>query len=156
FETPPRKAGRAESRDFHGILSPVTDRAGRRPTGDFLFVLAAVAGVGAALAAYSNHFHNSFHFDDGHVIQNNAYIRHLKNIPGFFTGSSKFSSWPTLSDYRPVSSASFAIDYWRGGGLDLVTFHVTQWTMHVALAVLVFFFLKRLLNDSGGSSRGRW
>jgi Flp pilus assembly protein TadD len=128
--------------------------ATRARNGAFLW-LAAVA-AGGVFAAYANHFHNSFHFDDGHVIQNNAYLRDLRNIPGFFTGASKFSSWPTLSDYRPLTSASFAFDYWRGGALDLFTFHVTQWTLHLFLSVLVFFFLNRVLADTGASSRRPW
>jgi Flp pilus assembly protein TadD/uncharacterized membrane protein (UPF0136 family) len=120
------------------------------------FLVLAVVAIGTVFAAYSNHFRNSFHFDDSHVIQNNAYLRDLRNIPGFFTGASKFSSWPTLSDYRPLTSASFAFDYWRGGGLDLLTFHVTQWTLHLFLGVLVFFFLNRVLADTGASSRRPW
>jgi len=36
--------------------------------------------VFALLAAYSNHFHNSFHFDDAHTIETNAAIRELRNI----------------------------------------------------------------------------
>ena len=135
---------------------PRPDATGERQLSRIGFLLLALLAVAAIWAAYSNHFHNSFHFDDSHVIQNNAYIRDLSNIPGFFTGASKFSSWPTLSDYRPVSSASFALDYWRGGGLDLVTFHVTQWTLHLALTVLLFFFFRRVLTDSGGSSRAPW
>jgi len=126
-----------------------------RPRPALFLVLAILAG-GAAFAAYANHFHNSFHFDDSHVIQNNAYLRSLKNVPGFFTGASKFSSWPTLSDYRPLSSISFALDYWRAGGLDLPTFHATQWTLHVLLAVLVFFFLRRVLEETGLASPARW
>jgi len=39
--------------------------------------------AGALLAAYANHFYNSFHFDDAHTIVNNAAIRALRNIPLF-------------------------------------------------------------------------
>ncbi|HEY3203421.1 MAG TPA: hypothetical protein VGL03_07135 [Thermoanaerobaculia bacterium] len=54
-----------------------------RPSSGILFAL-SLAAVGAAYAAYSNHFHNSFHFDDATVIENNAYVRSLRNIPLFF------------------------------------------------------------------------
>ncbi len=120
------------------------------------FAILAILAAGAVFAAYANHFHNSFHFDDSHVIQNNAYLRSLDNIPGFFTGTSKFSSWPTLSDYRPVSSATFALDYWRGGGLDLPTFHATQWSLHLLLGILVFFFLRHVLAESGLAAAAPW
>jgi len=120
----------------------------RRPT----FFLLALLAVGAIWAAYSNHFHNSFHFDDGTVIQNNAYLRSLKNIPLFFRDATTFSSFPTNAAYRPLTSASFALDYWRGGGLDPLTFHVTQWTLHLLLGVLIFFFIKRVLVNAGLAS----
>ena len=31
--------------------------------------------------SYSNHFHNGFHFDDGHSISDNPAIRSLGNLP---------------------------------------------------------------------------
>ncbi len=37
------------------------------------------------IASYANHFHNAFHFDDSHAIENNAYVRSIRNIPLFFT-----------------------------------------------------------------------
>ena len=46
------------------------------------------------IAAYSNHFHNSFHFDDAHTIETNASIRELRNIPLFFHDATTFSSLP--------------------------------------------------------------
>lgn len=119
--------------------------------------LAAGAALCAAgiFAAYSNHFHNSFHFDDETVIRNNAYLRSLKNIPRFFADASTFSSLPTNAAYRPLTSVSFALDYWRGG-LDPFAFHVTQWTLHLLLGVLIFFFIKRVLLEAGLASRSAW
>ena len=120
------------------------------------FVACAVLSFAGVFAAYANHFHNSFHFDDGSVIQNNAYLRSLRNIPRFFTDASTFSSWPANAEYRPLTSVSFALDYWRGKGLDSFAFHVTQWGLHVATGVLVFFFLKQVLAGAGLSSRSLW
>ena len=76
----------------------------------------ALAGLGSALllgalvAAYANHFHNSFHFDDAHTIVNNAAIRELRNIPLFFRGATTFSSLPSNQSYRPLVSMLLAID----------------------------------------------
>jgi len=128
------------------------------PSGRLNRWLAAGAILSAAgvFAAYSNHFHNSFHFDDGTVIQNNAYLRSLKNIPLFFTDATTFSSLPTNAAYRPLTSVSFALDYWRGAGLDPFAFHVTQWTLHLSLGVLIFFFVNRVLLDAGLASCSRW
>ena len=67
------------------------------------------------LAAYSNHFHNSFHFDDAHTIENNAAIRELRNIPLFFCDATTFSSLPSNQSYRPLVSTLVAIDYKLAG-----------------------------------------
>ena len=62
------------------------------------------------IAAYGNSFHNSFHFDDSHTIVNNLYLRNVANIPLFFRDSTTFSSLPTNQSYRPVVSATLALD----------------------------------------------
>ena len=72
----------------------------------------------AILITYSNHWHNSFHFDDSHTIQTNVYIRDIHNIPKFFKTSETFSSLPANQAYRPLVSTSLAIDYWINSKLD--------------------------------------
>ena len=74
------------------------------------------------LATYSNHFYNSFHFDDSHVIETNSYIQSLKNIPLFFKDASTISSLPTNQQYRPMETVSLAIDYWLSQGLNPLWF----------------------------------
>lgn len=113
------------------------------------FALLVVLCVVGTWAAYSDHFHNSFHFDDDSVIENNVYLRSLRNIPLFFQSATTFSSMPTNATYRPLTSVSFALDYWWGGGLNPFAFHVTQWILHVLMGVLMFFFLQRILALSG-------
>ncbi len=113
------------------------------------FLVLAVVAVGTVFAAYSNHFRNSFHFDDGTVIQNNAYLRSLRNIPLFFRDGKTFSSYPPNAAYRPLTSTSFALDYWLGGGIDPFAFHATQWALHLMLGVLSFLFLERMLSVAG-------
>ncbi len=56
------------------------------------------------LAAYANHFQNSFHFDDAHTIVNNASIREVRNIPLFFRDATAFSSLPSNQSYRPLAT----------------------------------------------------
>src|SRR5438034_10046939 len=72
----------------------------------------------ALVAAYANHFHNSFHFDDAHTIETNAAIRELRNIPLFFRDATTFSALPSNQSYRPLVSTLFAIDYRLGGGFN--------------------------------------
>ena len=82
-----------------------------------------VLAVAALLAvAYSNHFHNGFHFDDSHSIEDNIYVRDLKHIPRYFTDATTFSVLPLNQSYRPVLQTTFAIDYWLGGGYTPLAF----------------------------------
>jgi hypothetical protein len=70
----------------------------------------------AILAAYSNHFENGFQFDDTHTVVQNASIRSLANLPRFFSDASTFSTIPSAWSYRPLVTASLALDYALGGG----------------------------------------
>ena len=72
-------------------------------------ILAFILLIGT-LIAYSNHFRNGFHFDDSHVIVDNVHIRNVRNIPLFFKDGTTFSSLPSNQSYRPVVSATLAID----------------------------------------------
>ncbi len=109
----------------------------------------AVLGLAVTVGSYSNHFRNSFHFDDSHTIQNNVYIRSLRNIPLFFQDGTTSSSVPTNASYRPLSSTTYALDYWWGKGLNPVAFHATQFALHVLLCVALGFFLRRQLVLAG-------
>src|SRR6476660_10473220 len=110
-----------------------------------------LAGLGGALllitllTAYANHFHNSFHFDDAHTIVNNASIRELRNIPLFFRDATTFSSLPSNQSYRPLVSTLLAIDYRLGHGLRPFWFHLSIFTLFVALTLLLTFVVQCLL-----------
>jgi protein O-mannosyl-transferase len=102
----------------------------------------------ALIAAYSNHFHNSFHFDDAHTIETNAAVRDLRNIPLFFRDATMFSSLPTNQSYRPLVSALLAIDYSLGHGLRPFWFHLSIFALFIVLVLLVAFFIYRLIDPS--------
>ena len=122
----------------------------------------ALAGLGAALllasliAAYANHFQNSFHFDDAHAIENNAAIRDLRNIPLFFRDATTFSPLPSNQSYRPLVSTLLAIDYSLGHGLRPFWFHLSIFALFVALALLLAFVVHRLLDQAASSPRNGW
>src|SRR6266567_6926687 len=97
------------------------------------------------IAAYANHFHNSFHFDDAHTIETNAAIRELRNIPLFFRDATTFSALPSNQSYRPLVSTLFTIDY-HLGGLQPFWFHVSIFALFVALTLLLAFVIQRLLD----------
>ena len=108
--------------------------------------VAAVLVALVLVAAYANHFHNSFHFDDAHTIVNNAAIRELGNIPRFFTDATTFSALPSNQSYRPLVSTLLAIDY-RIGGLNPFWFHLSIFALFVALVFLIAFVVYPLTNN---------
>src|SRR6516165_6758732 len=91
------------------------------------------------LAAYANHFHNSFHFDDAHTIENNAAIRDLRNIPQFFRDATTFSALPSNQSYRPLVSTLLAIDYRLGSGLEPFWFHLSVFILFATLTLSLAF-----------------
>ena len=111
-------------------------RRGRVPR-----TLATLACLGLILAAYSNFFGNSFHFDDSHVLETNLYVRSLANAPRYFTDASTFSSLPANATYRPLTTLSLAVDYALAGGLKPVVFHADQlfWLLALWAALIAFY-----------------
>jgi Flp pilus assembly protein TadD len=122
----------------------------------------SLAGLGGALllmallAAYANHFHNSFHFDDAHTIETNAAIRDLRNIPLFFRDATTFSALPSNQSYRPLVSTLLAIDYRLGGGVQPFWFHMSIFALFVALTLLLAFVIHRLLNQASSYAGNSW
>ena len=98
------------------------------------------------LAAYANHFHNGFYFDDSHSIIDNPAIRTLRNIPRFFTDASLFSSIKGLQVYRPVLSVSLAIDYWLARGYHPFFFHLSTFFWYSVQLVLMFLLFRRMMD----------
>jgi protein O-mannosyl-transferase len=103
---------------------------------------------GCVLAAYGNHFHNSFHFDDSHTIVDNPSIRSLRNFPRFFTDSRTFSVLPSNRSWRPLVTASLAIDYRMGGGLDPFWFQLSTFVWYLVLVALLYLFFSQLLDGA--------
>src|SRR5580698_6013903 len=67
------------------------------------------------LAVYSNHFANDFHFDDLTAIPENPAIRDPATIGRAFVDANLFSVAPGQRTYRPLTTASLALDYWLAG-----------------------------------------
>ncbi len=108
----------------------------------FLLALALVA----ILLAYSNHFGNSFHFDDSHAVVDNPWIRNVGNIPRFFTDAATMSTLPSNRAWRPLVTTSLAVDYWLGGGLKPLFFHLSTFFWFL-LQIVVMFCLFRTVFD---------
>jgi tetratricopeptide (TPR) repeat protein len=104
--------------------------------------------IAAVTLTYSNHFNNSFHFDDSHTIENNIFIQDIKNSPLFFKDGTTFSSLPSNQSYRPVVSTSLALDYWAGKGYDLFYFHLSSFIIFLLQGILMFFLTFKLFDLS--------
>ncbi len=96
---------------------------------------------------YSNHFYNSFHFDDFHTIVNNLSIRDLRNIPSFFSDGTTFSTLPDHQTYRPVVTTLNAIDlYFSGKELrSTFWFHMSIFISFLVTGLLLCVFVYQLL-----------
>jgi len=120
------------------------------------YPIACAIAVLLVVATYSNHFHNAFHFDDSHTILNNAFIRSVGNIPLFFTDPSTFSALPSNQSYRPLVTTTLAMDYWLGGGLNTLAFHVTSFSLFLVLCVFLVAFYRRVMDRALPDEANRW
>ena len=119
--------------------------------------LAAAAILFAVTLAYSNHFENSFQFDDFHSIKFNVFIRDLANIPRFFTDPTTHSVHASSQTWRPLVATSLAIDYWLGGGLESTFyFHLSTFLWFLVQLLLMYALFAHLLDLVRPDPRNRW
>jgi Flp pilus assembly protein TadD len=119
-------------------------------------LIAAALAAAAIVFAYSNSLHNSFHFDDSHVIVNNVYIRSLRHVPLFFRDARTFSTRPDHATYRPLVTLTYAVDYAIAGSLDPTVFHVTQIVLLLVIWWMLILFFRRALDIARPSPQNRW
>jgi tetratricopeptide (TPR) repeat protein len=103
----------------------------------------------ALVATYSNHFYNSFHFDDMHTVVNNISIRSLRNIPLFFEDAATFSSLPSNQVYRPVVVTSLALDYYLGKGLHPFYFHLSMFVLFIVQGLFMYMLYSKVFQQPG-------
>ncbi|HMQ08626.1 MAG TPA: tetratricopeptide repeat protein [Saprospiraceae bacterium] len=111
-----------------------------------IFILILI--ILATFLTYSNHFHNAFHFDDSHTIQENIHIRSLSNIPQFFYKPEMFSASPAHWGLRPLVTTTLALDYHWSGNLDPFYFHVSNFSYHILIILLLFVLYKHFFTKS--------
>src|SRR6185369_2730399 len=90
-----------------------------------------------------------FHFDDYHAITDNAFLTSLSNVPRFFGDAALSSTRPATATYRPVTVASFAIDYCLGHGFQPFWFHLSTFLWFAVQLVLMFFLFRRIFLSCG-------
>ncbi len=126
------------------------------PRSRVLFRVAALASLLLVLLAYSNHFRNSFHFDDSHTVIDNPWIRDLSNVPRFFTDGQTFSSLPSNRSYRPLVSASLAFDYWLAHGLNPLWFHISTFFWYLLQLALMFLLFRNIFDRARPDPVNPW
>lgn len=99
------------------------------------------------VAAYSNHFHNSFHFDDEHTIVNNIYVRNLGYFPQYFKSAATFSSLPMNQTYRPMLTALYALAYHFNGTADTFYFHLFVFLFYIGTGILLYLIIVKLFEQ---------
>jgi len=107
---------------------------------------------------YSNHFNNSFHFDDAHTIVNNLSIREINNIPKFFTDGRTMSSLPSNQDYRPGLTTLNAIDFYLAGkrSPEPLVFHISIFISFIITGLLFFVLVRNILLVTCESPYNDW
>jgi hypothetical protein len=125
-----KKKKKAKSKDATGS---VATRASKTPSFDtqigfthIIFSLLAIIILGTII--YSNTFDASWHFDDHTSIVENYSIRNLKATAAAVGAS------------RWIGFTTFALNY-HFGKLDVFGYHLVNICIHLASAVLVYFFV---------------
>lgn len=115
-------------------------------------VILTLVLFGAIFLAYSNHFDNSFQFDDAHTIEQNNAIKNL-DIANYFKDGRTFSALPLNQSYRPLTTLENAIDYAIADELNPKPFHVHIFITFIACCLLIIVFTKQLLNKLGQNNQ---
>ena len=126
----------------------------RLPGRSVLLQLAIV--IAMVTAVYGNHFHNGFHFDDFHTVTTNPYIRDLRNIPLMFRDADTFSTLPANRGWRPLVTASLAVDYFIARGLKPGYFQASDFFWFVVQLCLMFALFRHILDFARPSPFNQW
>jgi tetratricopeptide (TPR) repeat protein len=117
----------------------------------------------AVWGAYANSFSGGFHFDDFHAVVDNPAIRSLRSLPRFFTDPTAFSVLPANRTYRPVVSASLALDYALSmafsagrGGYTPFWYHLTTFLLFLCEIALLAALYRLLLDRIRPSGANAW
>lgn len=109
--------------------------ADRKRTAAAFASVVVVAGL-----VFVNSLGNGFALDDVGIIENNEQVHGLKHLAQAVTGP----YWPTGASerglYRPLTLATFAVDWEIGGGSPFV-FHLVNLLLHAAVSALVLALL---------------
>ena len=101
----------------------------------------------AVCLTYANSLGNSFHFDDFHTVTDNPAVRSLGNLPRIFADATAFSVLPANQTYRPMVTASLALDYALAHGYGVFWFHLSTLLWFLLLVALIFFWAEGIFDS---------
>ncbi len=104
---------------------------------------AASAAALVAAAAYAPTIGHGFVFDDGPEVVDNDLIRSLGNLPRIFATSAWTGAGEENPIYRPLTTATFALDY-AARGLAPAGYHLANVLLHALASALVAVLALRL------------
>jgi type IV pilus biogenesis/stability protein PilW len=111
-------------------------------------LLSVILIVIIGFSVYANSISGEFIWDDEHLVSDNRYIRDWSNVSKFFTeGMAAGADAPTMySFYRPFQLITYTLDYslWK---LDPRGYHLTNISLHVLVALAVFWLITILYKD---------
>lgn len=98
--------------------------------------------ISIGFLVYLPSFWNQFLWDDEQFIYRNQHVLEF-NLPAILTENTIAGAGEISNYYRPLTSLTFAMDHaiW---GLQPFGFHLTNTTLHILAAVLVFLLLRQL------------
>ncbi|MCP8900226.1 hypothetical protein [Gilvimarinus xylanilyticus] len=114
------------------------------------FLFLSVASAILASLVFVPALGGGFMLDDGiNILQN-----YLLYVDEFSAGALRDAalSFHGGNGERPLPMLSFALDYWRAGGMEPLAFKVTNLLIHILTTIFMSFFLRRLLKLLGWSS----
>lgn len=97
-----------------------------------------------AVLAYFNAVDGSYHFDDGHSVVDNPFIRSTAHLLRFFTDPTAFSVLPQNQTYRPLLLTSYALTA-EAAGTSARAFLTVNLLIHVGCVLVLQALLRRVL-----------
>ncbi len=116
----------------------------------FFFLLTALTAGLLATALFLPGLGGGFILDDVPNIQQNRLL-HIERLD--ITDLIYAALTYGVSGWRALPMVSFALDHWRGGGLDAATFKTTNLMIHAITVIALAVFFRRLLQMVGWGRR---
>jgi len=109
-------------------------------------LLACCAIIVLGVLVYANSIGGEFIWDDGALIRDNIYLRSLSGLPRLFTSDWGAGSGIKYTFYRPLTSATFFINY-SLGNQNVEYYHVVNVLLHILVALCIYWFVIFLFGD---------